>query len=69
MRRGKVDSKPRPRLTVAEVADALGWRVERTRRLLLRHGACFQDGRYWYTTRDLLRAHFGDVIVHLDEAV
>ena len=61
--------KPRPRLTIAEVAEALGWRVERTHRLLLRNEACFKDGRYWYTTRDLLRAHFGEAIVHLDDAV
>lgn len=62
----KVANKARPRLSIAEVAEALGWRVERTRRLLQRNNACFRDGRYWYTTRDLLRAQFGDVLNYID---
>lgn len=66
MKRPKVEQKARPRLGMAEVAEALGWTVKRTRRMLQRHGACFQDGRHWYTTRDMLRCHFGEVLVQLD---
>lgn len=48
-------------IEVAQIADAMGWRTERTRRWLLREGAVFKKGRYWYTTRQLLMASFPEV--------
>lgn len=48
-------------IPVARIATKLEWRVERTRRWLLREGVVFKKGRLWYTTPARLEAAFPEV--------
>lgn len=44
--------------SMQEVADAMGEDVRKVRRWLRREGAIVKRGRWWYTTKDLLRGAF-----------
>ena len=48
-------------LPLAEVAKLMGWETRRVRRWLAREGGMFKKGRYFYTTRDRMRAAFPEV--------
>ena len=52
-------------LSTVDVANLLGWRVERARRWLQREGVGFQMGERWFTTPTKIRAAFPDVYQEL----
>lgn len=43
---------------IAQVAAALDWSTQKTRRWLKREGACRKHGRNWYTSKSQLRRVF-----------
>lgn len=52
---------PRPGriyFSVAQIASVMGWPVYYTRRWLKKHDALIRRGRFWFTTRGLLRRRF-----------
>lgn len=54
-------------MTVAELAEFIGWRTERVRRTLKKRKICFQlepgRGNRWYVTMIGLRAHMPEVYI------
>jgi hypothetical protein len=52
-------------ISVAKVAELLGWTTQKARRWLTREGALTRKGRHWYTTRNQLRRCFADVYQEL----
>jgi hypothetical protein len=56
--------------SVAEIAEALGWDTQRTRRWLLAGNGCTRFGRYFYANRSQMARVFGpeatpDIIAQL----
>lgn len=48
--------------STAEIADALGWRVERTRRWLTAAGPLRKRGRYYYAARSHICRAFPEAV-------
>jgi hypothetical protein len=49
-------------LTVRDVADRVGWAVQRTRRVLLKGGALRRRGHLYYTTPEILQTVFPEIL-------
>lgn len=63
--------RPPVYLTMAEVADLLGWTTERTRMFFVANGAAKKIGGRWFISRSSMRDQFQDaydvLLAKLDE--
>lgn len=56
-----------PLIEVPKIAKVLKWRVERTRRMLIREQACVKRGGYYFATPALLRDYLPEIYEALYE--
>lgn len=53
-------------ISTKQIAELLGWRVERTREWLAREGALEKKGRHYFTTLSRLRNAFPEIVERID---